>query len=154
MGFVSGEYERALGRTGFALGVGGLSSLGDGAGSALERGESYRTLEAKLKYYPREDGLRGFAVGVTAGLAHARTTNSAFTSYDANGQITYFDATYDARTAPTVGATLDYNFFVGRRRRFLIGLGVGAKRAIGTYHGRDPLGHVLVDPRLQIGFGF
>lgn len=154
-GFVSGEYERAVGPGGFALGVGGLTNFGAGAGDVLDRGEAYRTLEGKLKYYPREDGLRGFAVGVTAGVAHARERYySSYTIVDANGTTFSTETSYRARTAPTLGATLDYNFFIGRRRRFLIGLGAGAKRTLGSRADGDPLGTVLADGRLQIGFGF
>lgn len=153
-GFASAEYERAIGRNGFAVGVGGLASFTDDG--PLDRGESYRTLQIKLKYYPREQGLRGFAVGVTAGVAHARSMTASIGNFDENGSPVGFRTFYAARTAPTVGATLDYNFLIGRQRRFLVGLGLGAKRTLGGQRTADydPLGHVLVDPRLQVGFGF
>ena len=59
-----------------------------------------------------------------------------------------------ARTAPTLGATLDYNFLVGRRRNFLVGIGVGVRRPLGVPRSSGPLDHPLFDPRLQVGFGF
>lgn len=153
-GVASAEYERALGRGGVALGVGGLAVFTTGYGSPLSSGERYETLQAKLKYYPREDGLRGFAVGVTAGVAHARSVAFSSASYDENGYQTSYAAVFRERTAPTLGATLDYNVFLGRRRNFLVGLGVGAKRALGRTQSGDALGATLADGRLQVGFGF
>lgn len=154
-GLVSGEYERAVGRRGFALGVGGLASvtrepfLANDGGSA-----AFRSLQLKLKYYPREDGLRGFAVGLTAGVAHERELWYRSSMIDASGRETILDEAYRARTAPTLGATLDYNFLLGRERRFLLGAGVGTRRALGVRAHTGPLGGPLFDPRLQVGFGF
>lgn len=157
-GVASAEYEHVIGRGGFAAGVGGLAIFATGNGSPLDNGEQYQSLEAKLKYYPREDGLRGFSVGLTAGVAHARTISFRSSSYDENGNLTSSFTSYDRRTAPTLGAVLDYNFLIGRRRNFLIGLGVGAKRTLGATHGParggDALGRTLPDGRLQVGFGF
>lgn len=154
-GVVSCEYERGVGSGGFSLGLGGLASvtrepfLANDGGSA-----AFRSLQLKLKYYPREDGLRGFAVGLTAGVAYERELQSRLSSVDASGRETILDETYRARTAPTLGATLDYNLLLGRERRFLLGFGVGTRRALGVRAHTGPLDGPLVDPRLQVGFGF
>jgi len=154
-GTVSGEYERALGGRGFALGIGGFTTFTRDPQTLTDGGsEAYRSLQLKLKYYPREDGLRGFAVGVTAGVAHERELHWSVSSYDGSGRLISSDEHFRSRTAPTLGATLDYNFFLGRRRTFLVGLGVGVRRPIGVRSGTGPLDDPLFDPRLQIGFGF
>jgi hypothetical protein len=154
-GFVSGEYERAFGSRGLSVGVGGLTSVG-GAPQALNDGGSdvFRSLQLKLKYYPRQEGLRGFAVGATLGVAHERALWYGSSMIDASGREIWSERVTRARTAPTVGTTIDYNAFVGRSRRFLLGVGVGARRTIGGPADGGPLSGTLIDPRLQIGFGF
>ena len=154
-GFVSGEYERALGTRGLAVGVGGLASFGSDPQALNDGGsESFRSLQVKLKYYPRQDGLRGLAVGVTAGVAHERELAFASYMYGARGELLYSNEVTRARTAPTLGTTVDYNLFIGKQRRFLIGLGVGARRTLGSSGGRGPLHGTILDPRFQFGFGF
>jgi hypothetical protein len=158
VGFASGEYERAVG-SGFALGIGGVTSLGfapgnddDVYGGSFD--ERLATAQLKLKYYPAENGLRGLAVGLTAGVAHFGRSERTTVFDPATGS--YLGAGPAARrtkTAPTVGAVVDYNFLLGRRRRFLVGVGIGARRALGV-RDRDPLDATLPDGRLQIGFGF
>jgi hypothetical protein len=154
-GFFSAEYERALGRRGFAVGVGAITSFGTEP-QALNDGGSdvFRSAQLKLKYYPRQQGLRGFAIGLTAGVAHERELRSSFTQYDAVGRVTFQERVTSARTAPTIGTTVDYNFFLGRSQRFLVGLGIGARRPLGVSAHSGPLDAAIVDPRLQIGFGF
>jgi hypothetical protein len=64
-----------------------------------------------------------------------------------------------------VGTVLDYNFLLGARQRFLVGLGLGARRVLGSRPAatntsmfdsgyRPGLDQTLFDGRLQIGFGF
>lgn len=163
-GWLAAEGERAVGTHGVAVGAGVFSTLGFGIDDGDYR---FTSAQAKLKYYPSENGLRGFSVGVTAGVASARdvvydgvydggavlapaTTPSSSTSY----QVTKVELRTHARTAPTLGVVLDYNFLVGRRRRFLVGLGVGARRALVSERTRGPLDRALPDGRLQVGFGF
>ena len=154
-GFLSAEYERALGRGGLAVGVGALTSVGDDPQAPNDGGSDvFRSAQLKLKFYPRQEGLRGFAIGITAGVAHERQLAYGFTQYDAFGNVTFEERVTSARTAPTIGTTVDYNFFVGRSQRFLVGLGIGARRAIGVGREGGPLGGPMIDPRVQFGFGF
>lgn len=150
MGAVSGEYERALGG-GLAAGVGGTAAFGDNfvLGSADER---YASAQAKLKYYPSRGGLRGFAVGATAGVVHGRGVPSG---------VVYAPCpmpgcgNLDLRrtaTAPTVGVIADYNLVVGRR--VLVGLGLGVRRVVGSRADREVVGGTLPDGRLVVGYGF
>jgi hypothetical protein len=153
-GFLSAEYERALGRHGFAVGVGALSSFGEDPQAPNDGGSDvFRSAQLKLKFYPRQEGLRGFAIGITAGVAHERQLAHGFTQYDAFGNVTFQERVTSARTAPTIGTTVDYNFFLGRSQRFLVGLGLGARRAFGVGES-GPLAGPLIDPRVQFGFGF
>lgn len=183
-GLIAGEYERAVGTSGFAFGVGGSAAADrdapvtwftDDYGS-----DRYYSLQGKFKYYPSARGLRGFAVGVTAGLASARGTGWRIAGVDSvlapNGMRypNYRYASFRATTTrPTVGTVLDYNFLLGRRQRFLVGLGVGARRTLGEARDdrhyttgplydaavlgseyRPRMDRTLFDGRLQVGFGF
>lgn len=151
-GAASAEYERAVGTGGFAVGVGGLTTFGDvdDDDDAFDDGDDrFSSLQAKLKYYPSENGLRGLAVGVTAGVARATDvrTNTFFSSTGQPSTV----RERRTRTAPTLGVVLDYNYLVGRRRRFVVGLGIGARRVLDP---GGPLGEVIPDGRFQVGFGF
>jgi hypothetical protein len=154
-GFVSGEYEQALGTRGFSIGVGALTSVGRNP-QALNDGGSdvFRSAQLKLKYYPRQDGLRGLAIGVTAGVAHERELWYGSYMFDATGREIWSQRVTRARTAPTLGTTIDYNAFLGRSRRFLVGVGIGARRPIGVRAHSGPLDATLIDPRVQFGIGF
>lgn len=153
-GVASAEFEQAVGRRGLAVGVGAFTTFTGEPEVANDGGsQRFQSLQAKLKYYPREDGLRGFSVGVTGGVAYERELRTRFSGIDANGRETVYSETYAARTAPTIGATVDYNFLLGRQRRFLLGLGFGTRRALGGSRG-DPMGEPLIDGRLQVGLGF
>lgn len=168
-GFISGEYERAIGANGFALGLGGVATFDTEDGADLldfGDGDQFRSLQLKAKYYPSANGLRGFAVGLTGGFASARGYEYTYTQI--GNPTTGISSTTRriTETKPTLGAVLDYNFLIGRQRRFLIGLGVGARRVLGgrrRYNSivdgtseirSSALGRTLADGRLQIGVGF
>lgn len=63
-------------------------------------------------------------MGVTAGVAHERSLLWGSDAFDANGTVTTREEVFASRTVPTLGTTLDYNFLLGRQRRFLLGVGV------------------------------
>jgi hypothetical protein len=179
-GLVSGEYERAIGREGFAFGVGGTAAFDvDNTGDLFYDDSGthrYLSLQAKLKYYPSARGLRGFAVGVTVGGVPQRAVGSRLVRLDTvripGGSFPppVFEPTRRTINNPTVGTVLDYNLFIGPRQRFLVGLGVGARRVLGVtrdrtrIEGHDGLGYgaeygprsdrALFDGRLHVGSGF
>lgn len=168
LGFASGEYERAVGRNGFALGVGGLATFDDRSDGLPynDDRDRFASAQLKLKYYPAARGLRGFAVGVTGGVVSARGYEFVQTGTDPRYGYPIGSTRRTPVTKPTLGAVLDYNFFIGRQRRFLVGLGIGARRVLGSEHrtgnvnGYPTTSHsafadpALPDGRLQIGFGF
>ena len=144
-GVVSGEFETALGAPGFSLGAGGLLDLSG-------NDDRFSSLQAKVKYYPNELTLKGFAVGLTLGVLSARDEESDFVCGP-------FDCTSGptrrtTETKPTFGVVIDYNWLLGRQKRFVVGAGVGARRVLGSLDERSPLERVWPDGRLVVGWAF
>ena len=123
-GYVSGEYEAFTTEE---------ISLGGAAGIDTDS-ESW--LEAKVRYYPSAAGPRGIAVGLSAGLARQR----AYTNDDCDFVCTDAEGPLDGGF--TLGAFVDYSWLVGRRERFYIGTGVGAKRVFGLEDGTSDDGFI------------
>lgn len=143
IGFYAGDYERALGST-LTAGVGAsyFSADGyedyDGSDSGKFR---YRTLEAKLRYYPSGDVLNGQSFGVTFG--------PTYVTGDGAGP-----AGEDSFTAMGVGFEIARSHSMGVDRRFYYGWGGGAKRLfpVGSESGDADL--VLPTLRLSVGMLF
>ena len=86
-------------------------------------------------------GLRGFAIGVSAGVTR------------------YSNVVSDVRqslSAPTAGILLDYNWLLGLSERFLVGTGIGAKRVLAAESERQRarVDYATVTTRLILGFAF
>jgi hypothetical protein len=101
----------------------------------------YTTADFKVRYYPSEVVLRGFAIGASAGVTR------------------YSNVVGDARqslSAPTAGILLDYNWLLGRSERFLVGTGIGAKRVLASASERQRVrvDYATVTTRLILGFAF
>jgi hypothetical protein len=130
--YVSAEFERMLT---------GLTSIGL-TGSYLGWGDAaYSTLEGKLRFYPNEEGPKGFAVGLAAGVTRIAES--------------YSNAPDRAESRPTVAVIVDYNWILGKAKRVVVGAGLGAKRVIGA--DGDDFSDVLVaypTARFQIGIRF
>ena len=134
LGFYAGDYERVVGPTA-TLGVGSSRfDLGDG-----DDGFTYATAEAKLRYYPSGDPLRGLSFGVTAGPTFVSTSESF------SGQ----DARY---TALGVGFEIARSHVLGVDRRLYYGYGVGGKRL--DLVDEDVQGVQLVIPTLRLSVGY
>lgn len=143
-GWLSAEYERAV-SPGFTIGVGGAyvsdAVIDDEEGD----GERETWVQARFRYFPNERAPRGFSIGLTAGYHSAR------------GRGDVFDSTAPVTTegAPTLGVVLDYDWLLGRRRRFAIGTGLGFKRVLKDVDSNvSPLVQVYPDGRLQVGIAF
>ena len=141
------EYERSIAPAAtFGLSGGYYDPIGQPEGDE----DIYASAEVKFRYYPGERAPRGFAIGVTGGVAHVSSEQ------DCCG----FDGAPigdDERvTRPTLGVVLDYNWLLGRRRRFLVGTGIGAKRLLGRGGRSDFFDDLDVIPtvRLQVGAAF
>jgi hypothetical protein len=101
----------------------------------------FATADFKVRYYPGEVVLRGFAVGVSVGATR------------------YSHPVNDVRqslSAPTAGLLLDYNWLLGRSERFLVGTGIGAKRILASESERQRanVDYATVTTRLIFGFAF
>jgi len=105
----------------------------------------YATADFKVRYYPGEVVLRGFAVGVSAGA-----TRYSHIVSDATGDVR------QSLSAPTAGILLDYNWLLGRSERFLVGTGIGAKRILASESERQHahVDYATVTTRLIVGFAF
>jgi hypothetical protein len=135
LGFYAGDYEHVVGRT-TTLGVGAsYFSLGDGGGGFV-----YATTEAKLRYYPSGDPLRGLSFGVTAG--------PTFLIAEAS------DAEDENVVAVGVGFEVARSHVLGVDRRFYYGYGAGAKRLFFTGAEADGAEGVLPTLRLSVGYAF
>ena len=141
------EYERSIasGAT-FGLSGGYYDPIGQDEGDE----DIYASAEVKFRYYPGERAPRGFAIGVTGGVAHVSSEQGCCTCegepFDDDERV----------TRPTLGVVLDYNWLLGRRRRFLVGTGIGAKRLLGSGGRSDFFDDLDVIPtvRLQVGAAF
>lgn len=131
-GWLTGEFERALGG-GASVGLSGsYVDIGD-------EDDTLASLDAKVRYYPSEQGLRGFSLGLTAGYTRYVDQYETFapgTVFGPNAPAPTPTTIRRVTDGPTVGVTADYNWLLGTRRRMLVGIGVGAKR-IFTDHDDD-----------------
>lgn len=121
-----------------------------GAGGSFAGGnfESYRTLEAKVRYYPAEKALLGFSVAATLGVGSAM-------GYEyGNTQVS--NPSERRLTLPSVGTELSYQWILGPSARFVAVSGLGLKRFFGgTNNSADILGTPVVPTaRINIGVAF
>ncbi|MEO7966557.1 MAG: hypothetical protein ABIT38_21875 [Gemmatimonadaceae bacterium] len=99
----------------------------------------YLSLEAKFRIYPNEEAFRGFSIGIAGGVTHVSEDKSS---------------TKNSATAPTVAVIADYNWLLGKTKRFLVGTGVGAKRIFGNENDFSDVNFAYPTIRFQIGVVF
>jgi hypothetical protein len=145
VGVYSAEFERAISAA-TTLGLGATYWNGF-VGEDDPYDPSYLSVDAKLRYYPGEQPLRGFSFGVTGGY-------SSVTSRDCSYDVTVGCVTNENRSGgPTLGFQLDYNWLLGRQQNFVVALGVGGKRLF--VNDRD--GNITVaypTARVSVGLAF
>lgn len=135
LGFYAGDFERAVSRTA-TIGLGAsYFSLGEDEDEFV-----YATTEAKFRYYPSGDPLRGLSFGVTAG--------PTFLSAESP------DAEDDDITALGVGFEVARSHVLGVDRRFYYGYGAGAKRLFFSGEEADGVQVVIPTLRLSVGYAF
>lgn len=133
-GFYTAEVERRIG-TSATLGVGG---------SAFTLGPlGYRSLDAKVRFYPAERALEGFAVGLSAG--------KIWVSADEGGLF----AARSLESGIAVGSEAMHTWLTGKRRNVALSIGGGLKRIV-RYGGYDISAVQLTIPsvRANIGIAF
>jgi len=126
------EFERAIGET-LTFAIGGSSWAVDD--------DSYLNGDLILRFYPQGVPLRGFSVGVKAGITRYDTEGSSFEPALTEN---YFG----------VGFDVGHSWLLGRNDNFYIGVGLGLKRLFGV--GEEYLGleYYPTIRILNIGFAF
>jgi hypothetical protein len=135
--YFSGEFEHATTRA---------TSLAIGASYTSPFDISYTSVDLIGRYYPAEQGLRGFSIGPTLGYTSV--------SDDYSCAPPTFDVCSTSKSnAVTAGIQLDYSWILGPSQHFGIELGLGAKRLF--YQGDHGRGSdALPTGRLSVGYSF
>jgi hypothetical protein len=141
-GYLNGEYERVIGSTSTVGVAGAYFSPGD---------DALATLEAKFRYYPQARPLSGFSIGASLGYGQVNDEED-FDEFIVDSQVRQEDGV--TSSAFIVGIELNYNWLVGRDRRFFIGSGVGARRLIGGDIGDDSDFPVVIPSIRLVNIGF
>ena len=97
----------------------------------------------KGRLYPNEEAPRAFAVGLGLGAVNTREHVTE------NGVESLVD-----ETSPSIAVYVDYNWLLGRGRRFYVGSGLGAKRILGDSDAFDSAPFVYGTARFLIGVAF
>lgn len=137
-GYYNAEYERAVSNVASAGLAGSYLSIDD-----IE----VFSVEAKARYYPQARVLSGFSVGGSLGFGQV----SDKTDFGDGGD---FQDDEESASAFTLGVELDYNWLVGRDRRFFIGTGIGARRLFGGDVSSDAPVVIPTIRLVNIGFAF
>jgi hypothetical protein len=138
---LTGEYERAASDR-FSIGV-----AGNYYGGWSSSNDDWLSTDLKLRFYPNEEVLRGFSIGLAGGLM--RRSGVRTVSCSSTGCIDESISDF----YPAVAVIADYNAYLGRRRDFLVGLGFGAKRALGNDNDFFDI-TVIPSVRFQLGLRF
>jgi hypothetical protein len=114
----------------------------------------YTTVDARFKYYPAETAMRGFSVGMSAGMTKFRSENGGCSFNPTTGVCTQQPP--QNLNAGTLGVLVDYNWTQGPSQRFVVGTGVGAKRILASVDDRARIGldRAYVTGRFVIGLLF
>jgi hypothetical protein len=114
----------------------------------------YTTFDTRVKFYPGEIPMRGFAVGLSLG----------YTKFNGDSVYQYNPSLPPPSTAPgrgtlsagTLGVLVDFNWAQGPSQRFVVGTGVGAKRILASRDKRDAIGldRAYVTARFVVGLLF
>jgi len=129
--YVSAEFETM---------VSDIMSFGI-SGSYFGPGDvNYASVEAKLRLYPNEEGPKGFSVGIAGGVTHVSETFS--------------DGPKKSASRPSIGVVVDYNWILGKKKKVLVGSGVGMKRLLGDEGDFQDVNFFYPTVRFQIGVRF
>ncbi len=140
--YFSAEVEHSFAPSGSVALAGSYDGTGD---------FGYNSADLILRYYPQAQGIRGFAIGVTTGYTHVSSSEYLLAYPDCLGCGGPFVS--GSSNAFTAGIQGDYSWWIGKKQRFGIELGLGAKRLFYTGSGRRG-SEALPTGRLSIGWGF
>lgn len=120
-------------------------TVGVGGSVAGADTDNYRSLEAKVRYYPGEKALQGFSVAGTLGLASG-------VGYEVDQG---FGGDPKRLSRPSIGTELSYQWILGPSSRFVAVTGLGLKRFLGSDNNAEFLGtDILPTARINIGIAF
>jgi hypothetical protein len=122
-GSSAADYEQAVSRD-VSLGVGATYSGPRSILTSTTSGGYDVDVSAKARYYLRGTAPEGASIGALVGFVHGRR--------DRRDEASATLPASRRETAPAVGFTADYNYFVGRTRRVVLGTGYGLKRRFVT----------------------
>lgn len=130
-----------------------LAGAGSYVGPGDDQDDRFTSGDVKLRYYPGETALEGFAVGLAAGITQRSGVNYAECVVLPNGGCDY---QRNKVSGPTISVLADYNFLLGQRRRFFVGTGIGAKRWLVDRDTRDRVDaqRAWVFGRFLVGLAF
>lgn len=111
---LAAEYERAGGKTWtWGVGVTHWDLEDDDTGSGKV---TYQSGDLKFRYYPQGTALQGFAFGGSLGFAQVKEEDPAATP-----------PLDESQNGSTIGVLLEYQWLLGAKKKFAVGLGLGAK---------------------------
>ncbi len=140
-GYFQAEFEAKL-RENLAFAV---------SGSHTKLDDEYTSLDAKLRLYPQEKGLEGFAIAAGLGFGRISTVTETF--------CTEFGNCRDVRrstSGPSFSVEAQYQWLLGRSQNTAVAIGGGVKRfyvddKVGGFDAFDEYAPTL---RLTIGYAF
>lgn len=121
------------------------------SGSHTELDDRYTAVDAKLRLYPQENGLEGFAIA--AGLGFGRLTNVAETFCTEFGNCR---ETRRSTSGPSFSVETHYQWLLGRSQNTAVAIGGGVKRFYvdDKVDGFDAFDEYVPTLRLTIGYAF
>lgn len=139
MGYFQGEYEQSISdNVAFAL-----------AGSYMKFDDYYTNVDAKLRLYPQEDGLRGLGIAGGLGYGAVRRSGEVCDDWGVNCQK---DNT--KLSSPTFSVEAHYQWLLGSTRATAVAAGFGVKRYFLSGEDSKGVQRVLPTMRLTIGYAF
>lgn len=131
LGFYTGEIERRM-TTNATVGLGG---------SAFSLGPfGYKSVDAKVRFYPAERALEGLGVGASAGMIWLSADEGGLFSSPAEG------------SGIVLGAEASYTWLTGKRHNLAFAIGGGLKRIV-RYGGYDVSSVQLTYPTAKASIG-
>ena len=130
-GWFNAEYERKVNET-TTWGVSGSNFQG------FDSDFNYSNVSAIARYYPQGAALTGFFIGGKLGVHHVSEE---------------YGPEDDSATALGVGVDVGYNWLIGKDRKFVISIGMGATRLFGE--NTTGAGFTIPNIRvINVGFAF
>jgi hypothetical protein len=121
----------------------------------VELWDTFTSTDLKLRFYPQERALNGFAFSAGAGYGRVRGDSDFCDLRPGTPPNEFPECVYGnvSRSGPTFSVEMQYQWLLGTRRSTAISIGGGAKR---YYLGSDKAGLQDYQPtvRLTIGYGW